>query len=261
MISFSSSVLTSFSSSSSFPNTAFHHFCCSPLQLPYFCPLPNNLSCIGSTNFFCLFRTSCKRTTTAAAAAARIPQTVLRASKGRGHQDTDDQRTGTPQWRTVANLPSPVITEATNLLQIPGGDPVQDDLGKSRDFDLDTEGYDLLGQLTKQTRPLKKLVPPPLKLVPKHPSFSHRAWKRYLEDKADTFMAARKSFQDKQQGQLPQAATLPLNSSYLNVTEKLRKPLIAIVGRPNVGKSTIFNQLTSEKSAPAMVHNEVGVTR
>ena len=37
------------------------------------------------------------------------------------------------------------------------------------------------------------------------------------------------------------------------------KPVIALVGRPNVGKSTLFNRLT--KSREALVANMPGLTR
>ncbi len=36
-------------------------------------------------------------------------------------------------------------------------------------------------------------------------------------------------------------------------------PLVALVGRPNVGKSTLFNALT--RSRDALVHDQPGVTR
>jgi small GTP-binding protein len=47
--------------------------------------------------------------------------------------------------------------------------------------------------------------------------------------------------------------------TFFDVEMFIMKPVIALVGRPNVGKSTLFNQLT--KSRDALVADLPGLTR
>ena len=58
---------------------------------------------------------------------------------------------------------------------------------------------------------------------------------------------------------MPVLQTFVLAACGLAVSRK--PPTIAIVGRPNVGKSTIANRMTQRFDSGAIVHDEAGVTR
>ena len=55
------------------------------------------------------------------------------------------------------------------------------------------------------------------------------------------------------------AANPSATSRKIMITPKNKRPLVAIVGRPNVGKSSLFNRILGERRA--IVDATAGVTR
>jgi len=64
------------------------------------------------------------------------------------------------------------------------------------------------------------------------------------------------------EGDEPVEPTVPQSQGFAG-GRKLRRqlPVVAVIGRPNVGKSTVVNRITKEHKSGSIVHDEPGVTR